>query len=143
MNASPAADTPPALLAYDAELELVSAKGSRWVSYAQFHKGYKQMDLAPGELLSRDSLAKAIQGLAPFLPKGRNAARPGDFQSLFCGREARRRNENRARQRRARVPLLVRSDLSQEISPIDDIRSTARYRYQVAQNLMDEFLRST
>src|SRR3989442_9292932 len=31
VNASPAADSPPALLAYDAELELVSAKGSRTI----------------------------------------------------------------------------------------------------------------
>ena len=29
-NASPAADSPPALLVYDAEIELVSARGARW-----------------------------------------------------------------------------------------------------------------
>src|SRR6202044_2975617 len=39
VNASPAADTPPALLAYDAQLELISVRGSRWVSYSQFHQG--------------------------------------------------------------------------------------------------------
>ena len=44
-NASPAADTPPALLVYDAELELVSARGSRRVPYDRFHTGYKVMDL--------------------------------------------------------------------------------------------------
>ncbi|HKG98962.1 MAG TPA: FAD binding domain-containing protein, partial [Pyrinomonadaceae bacterium] len=33
VNASPAADSPPALLAYDAEIELVSARGSRWLPY--------------------------------------------------------------------------------------------------------------
>src|SRR5437899_914781 len=32
-----AADSPPALLVYDAELELVSATGSRWVPYRTFH----------------------------------------------------------------------------------------------------------
>ena len=46
-NASPAADTPPALLVYDAELDLVSAQGPRRVPYAAFHTGYKKMDLAP------------------------------------------------------------------------------------------------
>jgi CO/xanthine dehydrogenase FAD-binding subunit len=30
--------------------------------------------------------------------------------------------------------------LAQEIAPIDDIRSTARYRLRVAQNLLGEFL---
>jgi len=30
--------------------------------------------------------------------------------------------------------------LAREIAPIDDIRSTARYRLRVAQNLLEEFL---
>src|SRR6266446_1545125 len=33
VNASPAADSPPALLVYDAELELVSLNQSRWLPY--------------------------------------------------------------------------------------------------------------
>src|SRR5438552_6604219 len=40
VNASPAADSPPALLAYDAELELVSKEGERRIPYFQFHSGY-------------------------------------------------------------------------------------------------------
>src|ERR1700756_286968 len=52
-NASPAADSPPALLVYDAELELVSACGARWGPYQHFHSGYKQMDLQPTELIRR------------------------------------------------------------------------------------------
>ncbi|MFS8086752.1 MAG: FAD binding domain-containing protein, partial [Acidobacteriota bacterium] len=51
VNASPAADSPPALLAYDAELGLISAKGSRTVPYHLFHTGYKQMDIRADELL--------------------------------------------------------------------------------------------
>src|SRR5579872_772029 len=43
VNASPAADSPPALLVYDAELELISKSGSRWTPYQAFHTGYKQM----------------------------------------------------------------------------------------------------
>jgi CO/xanthine dehydrogenase FAD-binding subunit len=52
-NASPAADSPPALLAYDAELELVSIRGARRVPYERFHSGYKVMDLAPDEIIHR------------------------------------------------------------------------------------------
>src|SRR6266446_3078873 len=44
-NASPAADSPPALLAYNAELELVSKEGERRIPYFKFHRGYKQMDI--------------------------------------------------------------------------------------------------
>ena len=58
-NASPAADTPPALLVYDAELELVSARGARWVPYRDFHLGYKQMLLQPDELIRRIRLPRA------------------------------------------------------------------------------------
>ena len=42
-NASPAADSPPALLVYDAELELRSIGGLRRVRYDRFHTGYKTM----------------------------------------------------------------------------------------------------
>src|SRR5437879_3152700 len=48
-NASPAADSPPALLAYDAELELVSKEVERRIPYSGFHIGYKQMEIQPGE----------------------------------------------------------------------------------------------
>src|SRR4030095_13318082 len=51
VNASPAADSPPALLAYDAELELISKAGQRRIQYSKFHQGYKQMDMASNELL--------------------------------------------------------------------------------------------
>src|SRR5262249_28911092 len=53
VNASPAADSPPALLVYDADLELISTSGSRWVPYHTFHTGYKQMLLRPSELVAR------------------------------------------------------------------------------------------
>jgi CO/xanthine dehydrogenase FAD-binding subunit len=57
-NASPAADTPPALLVYDAELELRSIAGLRRVPYTKFHTAYKQMILAPGEIISRIRLPR-------------------------------------------------------------------------------------
>src|SRR5690242_16320050 len=50
-NASPAADSPPALLTYDAELELTSQKGSRWIDYSHFHLDYKKTALASGEII--------------------------------------------------------------------------------------------
>ncbi len=50
-NASPAADSSPALLVYEAELELISAQGVRTIPYTKFHLGYKQIDLRPDELI--------------------------------------------------------------------------------------------
>ena len=61
-NASPAADTPPALLVYDADLDLVSMRGVRRVPYDRFHLGYKQMDLAPDEIVQSIRLARGRGG---------------------------------------------------------------------------------
>jgi xanthine dehydrogenase iron-sulfur cluster and FAD-binding subunit A len=38
------------------------------------------------------------------------------------------------------IVTMAKEALAREISPIDDIRSTARYRLRVAQNLLEEFL---
>src|SRR5579864_7283490 len=51
VNASPAADSLPALLVYEAELILVSIRGQRRVPYITFHTGYKTTLLAPDELI--------------------------------------------------------------------------------------------
>lgn len=63
-NASPAADSPPALLAYDAELVLVGSGGVRRVSYEGFHLGYKKTLLAPGELISEILLPRSAGATA-------------------------------------------------------------------------------
>src|SRR5215813_7539009 len=57
-NASPAADSPPALLVYDADIELVSTAGSRWVPYRGFWTGYKQIALHHEELIRRIRLPR-------------------------------------------------------------------------------------
>src|SRR5208282_5298188 len=51
VNASPAADSLPALLVYEAELILVSARGERRLPYVGFHTGYKKTMLGPDELI--------------------------------------------------------------------------------------------
>src|SRR5271170_5851076 len=51
VNASPAADSLPALLAYEVELILVSVRGERRVPYLGFHTGYKKTKLEPDELI--------------------------------------------------------------------------------------------
>ena len=51
VNGSPAADSSPALLAYDAEIEMISVRGRRRIPYCEFHTGYKRNVLAADELL--------------------------------------------------------------------------------------------
>src|SRR5208282_2562097 len=50
VNGSPAADSSPALLAYDAEIEIISVRGRRRVPYSAFHTASKCNFLSPTEL---------------------------------------------------------------------------------------------
>lgn len=59
-NASPAADTPPALLCYDAQLELTSASGIRSLPYSAFHTGYKKTLMEPDELITKIRLPRPL-----------------------------------------------------------------------------------
>ena len=68
-NASPAADSPPALLVYDAELELVSTHGSRWARYAEFHTGYKMIAMRADEIIARIRLPRNTTGCVQYLRK--------------------------------------------------------------------------
>ena len=69
VNASPAADSPPALLAYDADLTLISARGTRTMPYADFHLGYKKTALAPDELLHSITLPRHFAGYITYIRK--------------------------------------------------------------------------
>jgi CO/xanthine dehydrogenase FAD-binding subunit len=165
-NASPAADTPPALLVYDAELELVSAKGSRRVPYASFHHGYKKMDLAPGELIARVHLPpKGGSGeWTDYYRKVGTRRAQAISKVCFAGsilmdgtsvkevrialgsvaptvvRAIRTEDSLRGRILDERAIANAAEILASEIAPIDDIRSTARYRARVAANLLRAFL---
>src|SRR3981189_884705 len=66
VNASPAADSPPALLVYEARLTLISARGTRTMPYADFHLGYKKTALAPDELLHSITLQRTFKDYIPY-----------------------------------------------------------------------------
>jgi CO/xanthine dehydrogenase FAD-binding subunit len=164
VNASPAADSPPALLAYDAAIELVSVRGSRWVPYQGFHTGYKQMHIDPDELLARIRLPRNTAGLTHYYRKV--GTRKAQAISKVCFAAVGSTDHGSIKDTRIVVgsvaPIVIRcvqtedslrgkklddstidsacATLSREISPIDDIRSTANYRLRVAQNLLIDFL---
>ncbi len=165
-NASPAADTPPALLAYGATLTLISTRGTRTLPYADFHLGYKRTALRPDELLHSISVPRNFSGYRQYIRKvgTRNAqaiskvalaaiARidGGTIADIRIG--AASLADRPFRCRTAEAALLgqridattiraARAALASEAKPIDDIRSTAKYRAAVAGNLLEEFLRS-
>jgi CO/xanthine dehydrogenase FAD-binding subunit len=163
-NASPAADSLPALLVYDAELTLISARGERRVAYRNFHTGYKRTALAADELIRDISLPRRFSGYVPHTRKvgARNAQAISKVCLAALGQMANGtiRDLRLALGSVAPVPLRLnetermlagktierslideaRKSVVKEIRPIDDIRSTARYRSAVAGNLVAEFL---
>src|SRR5437870_6117561 len=85
VNASPAADSPPALLAYDAELELVSKQGQRRIRYSSFHTGYKQMDIQPDELLRAIRLPRTKASLTHYYRKVGTRKAQAISKTCFAG----------------------------------------------------------
>lgn len=166
VNGSPAADSSPALLAYDAEIEIISVRGRRRVPYSEFHTGYKRNVLSPDELLYAIHVPRRFAHHAQYLRKvGTRRAMAiakvavGATAMLENGmiREIRIGAASLApipiRLWQAEAALLGQSvtrdtmqsahrALLEEIKPINDIRSTAEYRRRVAMNLLDEFLLS-
>ena len=165
-NASPAADSPPALLVYDASLDLVSIRGSRRVPYDRFHLGYKRMDLAPDELIRSVRLqrgrggwhqawrkvgtrrAQAISKVCFAAAVHTSGRAIRDVRIAFGSvaptvvRAARAEAALRGRAIDADAIAAACDALHQDIAPIDDLRSTARYRMLVARNLLEAFLAS-
>jgi CO/xanthine dehydrogenase FAD-binding subunit len=166
VNASPAADSPPALLAYDAEIELVSTRGSRWLPYQGFHTGYKQMHIDSDELLARIRIPRNTANMTHYYRKV--GTRKAQAISKVCMAAVGKTENGQVADTRIAVgsvaPIIVRcvqtenmlraqklddetihnacETLVREISPIDDIRSTAKYRLQVTKNLLVDFLRT-
>jgi CO/xanthine dehydrogenase FAD-binding subunit len=164
-NASPAADSPPALIVYDAEIEIFSAGGARWVPYAAFHTGYKKMNLQAGELIRSIRLARPHGVWKQYFRKV--GTRRAQAISKICFAAAGRVEKGRIAEVRIALgsvaPTVLRAvraeellhgqrpgdaalqqaaqdALGAEIAPIDDMRSTERYRRNVARNLLADFL---
>ncbi len=164
VNGSPAADSSPVLLVYDAEVEAISVRGSRRLPYSEFHTGYKRNVLAADELLYAIHLPRRFTEHRQYLRKvGTRRAMAIAKVALAASarlergtiREIRLGAASLApfptRLRRTEEVLLgqapveetrraARSALLAEIAPIDDIRSNAIYRRRVAANLLEEFL---
>ena len=163
-NASPAADTPPSLLAYGAELELISPRGLRRVAYDRFHQGYKRMDLADDELLARIRVPKPTgRGFHFFRKVGTRQAQSiakvcvaayarieaGLLTELRIGLGSVAPAPVRAR---AVEALLIGRPLAElpiqaagaallgDISPISDIRASAHFRTVVTGKVLERML---
>jgi len=164
VNGSPAADSSPALLVYDAEIELISVRGSRRIPYCEFHTGFKS------NVLAKDELVYALHMPLRFASHKQYLRKVGTRRAMAISKVALGGtalvtagvvSEIRiaaaslaaypARLYRTEASILgkpitretitaAREALMAEAAPIDDIRSTAEYRKRVGANLVEEFL---
>jgi xanthine dehydrogenase small subunit len=165
VNASPAGDSLPVLAAYDAELEIGSARGLRQVAFNTFYTGYRRTVLAADELLvavrlpklkvgERDFFCKVGTRRAQAISKVVMAARATaserviESASIAVGSVA--PTVIRASQTEALLAgQAITSDLikhaqdmiAREVSPISDLRSTEHYRRTVTGNVLAKCLR--
>jgi len=167
-NASPAGDTLPVLLAADAVFVLGSTRGEREVDAAEFWTGYRQTALLPDELVLRiripfvtdremrfrkvgtrraQSISKVMLSAAwrstPALSRGpwrdvrvalgSVAATPVRASATEAALEGRVPDPETAD--------LAADTLAGELSPIEDVRSTAEYRRIVAARILHRIIR--
>jgi CO/xanthine dehydrogenase FAD-binding subunit len=160
-NASPAADTAPPLLVYNGRVKLLGRSGERTLGLEEFFKGVNRTDLAEGELLVEIRTEKISESTgSAFMKMTRVGA---DISKVTCA-VAVKREGNRCQSCRialgavAPVPMRARAaedliqgtevneaviekasrQVAQEIRPIDDVRSTAEYRRDVAKTLFKD-----
>ena len=155
-NASPAADSPPSLLSYGAQIELVSSQGKRTLDYADFHLDYKKTAMRPDELISALIVPRVEGASFHFYRKvgTRKAQAISKVCLAACIRDGRVQlgfgavapvpahcpQLAQALTQLGRNPLTseVRAALHQAVTPIDDVRSNRDYRRRVCENLLDQ-----
>jgi xanthine dehydrogenase small subunit len=167
-NASPAGDTLPVLLAADAVFVLGSRRGEREVPAAAFWTAYRRTALAPDELVLRIRIPLATDREMRFRKVGTRRAQSISKVVLAAAWRAdattsrgawhdvrvalgsvaatpiRARATEAALESRAPTPEtadLAAETLAAELSPIDDVRSTAEYRRLVAARVLHRIVR--
>lgn len=159
-NASPAADGVPPLLALDAEVELLSAGGTRRLDLKRFLLGPRKIALEPGEILAAILIPeKSLRGRSAFLKLGarthlvisiamvaarlvveRGSVSEAALAVGSCSAVAVRLPLVEAALRGSPVDEAVGKvsapDVQKSLAPIDDVRATAAYRRDAAVELL-------
>jgi xanthine dehydrogenase small subunit len=154
-NASPAGDSLPVLAAAEAIVVLRSAGGRRRVPFNGFYTGYRRTVMRADEIIAAVEIPP-VEGAQWFRKVGTRAAQAIAKVTMAAVRAPRPRialgsvAPTVVRAPRTEACLAgggsiddARAILLTEISPIDDMRSTAAYRRKVACNLLAAFWKQT
>jgi len=159
-NGSPIGDLLPYLFVADAQLELAGTSGTRVVPIPSFYRGYKKFDLKPDEIITRVFVPVVTDTLKLY-----KVSRRKDLDISAFTAAIRLRMNGRIEEARIAyggvAPTVVRlpkteafltgkapsGDLFQragelarsEVKPITDVRGSADYRLQLAENILSKF----
>ncbi len=150
-NASPAGDSLPVLMAAGATVVLRSAGGERRIPFSAFYTGYRKSVMRPDELIVAVEIprlatgqyfrkvgTRAAQAISKVVMAGVRGSRPQIALGSVGPVPLRLPRTEEALAGGADLDTAA-GILGQEISPIDDHRSTAEYRRRVAGNLLRQF----
>jgi CO/xanthine dehydrogenase FAD-binding subunit len=150
-NGSPAGDTLPVFAAADAVIVARSAGAERRIPFAEFYSGYRASALRPDELIVAVEIppvegrqwfrkvgTRAAQAISKVVMAGVRSEAPRVALGSVGPVVVRARGAERALAGGQGVDAAANA-LDEDITPIDDLRSTAQYRRVVAQNLVRQF----
>lgn len=163
MTASPIGDSPPALLALDAEVELTHASASRWVPLSDFFVSYRKTRIENGELLSRVRIPLPLPKLQRFYKVSKRLL--DDISTVAAGFSLRFRKDGVIDAARlayggvAATPVRVKDAeralegqqpsreilkrtlevLGGSVQPLSDHRGSAEYRARMVPKLFEKF----
>ncbi len=163
-NASPAADTVPSLIAYGAEVKLVSKRGERTVSVEDFITGVGKTVIKADEIITQINIPEINKNSgSAFSKKGRVKADIAKINlAVYLERENNickdckmvlgsvavkairaKEAEGLLKGQTVNASLIdkIAKKASEEIKPIDDIRSSVEYRTEVARVMMEDTVR--
>jgi xanthine dehydrogenase small subunit len=166
-NASPIADSLPFLFITETQLELTGVGGARLVPIRDFYLGYKKLDLRPDEIITRIFIPLPVAGDTLRLYKV--SRRTHLDISSFTAAMLMRRTDGRIDSMRVAyggvAPVVLRLRETEaflsgkpvtrdtfaeageiargEVAPISDVRGSAEFRLQLAENILTKFYYET
>lgn len=163
-NASPAADIVPSLIAYGAEVKLVSKRGESTASVEDFITGVGKTVIGADELITQVNIPEMNKNTgSAFSKKGRVKADIAKINlAIYLEREGSickdckivlgsvamkvirvKEAEGLLKGQTVNTSLIdkIAKKASEEIKPIDDIRSSVEYRTEIARVMVEDTVR--
>lgn len=161
-NASPIGDTPPVLIALNADIEIASASGNRWIPLDTFYIDYKKTLLKQGEYIRairiprreaceylkvykiskrlEDDISAVLMAIKLKVQNGKiTSVRTG-----FGGMAAIPKSGPAIESALINQPMSIETfrkageKVTEDFQPFNDVRASAAYRIQVTQGLLEK-----